>query len=526
LRPLRPGLDLRLPPALRGATLPGIAMIAAIWVSIGFCQHLDRLSYAALGSGLTLLTILVMALSFRQRKKLDEAREALRISERLALEKTHELQVTLDHMARHDALTDLSNRVVLRERMMQALANPQCRGEGFALLCLDLDHFRDVNDTLGHPAGDDLLCEVADRLSGCVREGDTVARLGGDEFAILSPETKQHREAGSLAERVLAVIIAPYELGGEEMAVGASIGIALAPNDGSDADELFKRAELALYRAKSEGRNTFRYFEREMDAHLQSRRTLELALRNAVLNGEFELHYQPLVNTRTGKIMSFEALLRWRRPQHGLITSAEFIPFAEEIGLIVPIGEWALQQACTDAAKWPQEIKVAVNLSAVQFKKSNLTSVVVNALAFSGLSPLRVELEITETVLLGESAENLSTLRQLRSLGIAVVLDDFGTGYSSLSYLVAFPFDKIKIDKSFVTQLFTRPNCIPIVRAITALGNSLGMIVTGEGVETRAQLDELVKAGCDEAQGIFFSAPRPAAQVAETIAAQSNRRVA
>jgi diguanylate cyclase (GGDEF)-like protein len=521
-----PQPNLRLRAALRGATLPGIAMIALIWGSIGFYSHLDRPLHVAIGSCLTFLTILVMALSLQQRKMLDEAREALRISERLALEKSRELQVTLDHMARHDALTDLSNRAVLRERMMQALANPQCRGEGFALLYLDLDHFRDVNDTLGHPAGDDLLREVAGRLSGCVHEGDTVARLGGDEFAILSPETRRHREADSFAEQVLAVIIAPYELGGEEMVVGASIGIALAPNDGGDADELFKHAELALYRAKSEGRNTFRYFEPAFDAHLQSRRTLELDLRNAVQHGEFELHYQPLVNIRTGKIMSFEALLRWQRPQQGLIASAEFIPFAEEVGLIVPIGEWVLQQAFMDAAKWPQEIKVAVNLSAIQFKKSNLTSVIVNALAFSGLSPLRVELEITETVLLGESAENLSTLRQLRSLGIAVVLDDFGTGYSSLSYLVAFPFDKIKIDKSFVTQLFTRPNCIPIVRAITALGNSLGMIVTGEGVETRAQLDELVKAGCDEAQGIFLGAPRPAADVAETIAAQSNRRVA
>jgi predicted signal transduction protein with EAL and GGDEF domain len=349
-----------------------------------------------------------------------------------------------------------------------------------------------------------------------------VARLGGDEFAILSPETSRE-EILVLAERLLAAIIAPYELCGDEVVIGTSIGIALAPDDGTNEDELFKSADLALYHAKSAGRNGYRFFERAMDSRLQSHRAYEVALRNALRNGEFELFYQPLINLETSDISGFEALARWRRPHHGLVSSAEFIPFAEETGLIVPIGEWVLLRACKEAMNWPEHIKVAVNLSPVQFKKSNVSNLVVTALEACGLSPQRLELEITEQALLGENAENLSTLRRLRSLGVAIVLDDFGTGYSSLSYLNAFPFDKIKIDKSFVMQLFTRPNCAAIVRALVALGTSLGMTVTGEGVETREQLDEIRNAGCTEAQGDFFSRPRPSTDIGNMMVEQAKR---
>jgi diguanylate cyclase (GGDEF)-like protein len=418
------------------------------------------------------------------------------------------------HMARHDALTDLPNRVLLAERLGQALAAARRHGEPLAVLCLDLDRFKQVNDTLGHPVGDALLRAVAERLKSCVREEDTVARLGGDEFAVVQVGLDQPEGAGALARRLVAVLGEPYEVAGHQLVVGASVGIALAPCDGGEADDLLKRADMALYRAKADGRGTYRSFESGMDAKLQARRLLELDLRRALAAGEFELHYQPLVDLRSSGIVAFEALLRWRHPERGMVPPAEFVPLAEEIGLIVPLGEWVLHRACADAAGWPGQAKVAVNLSAVQFKGDALVPAVVAALAASGLPACRLELEITEGVLLNDGETTLATLRELRASGVRIAMDDFGTGYSSLGYLRTFPFDKIKIDRSFVADLGTSADCEAIVRAVTGLGGSLGIVTTAEGVETAAQMERLRAEGCDQVQGYYFGRPVPAGQVA------------
>ena len=425
-----------------------------------------------------------------------------------------EAEAQIAHMAHHDSLTDLPNRVLFRNRMHQALARVQ-RGDHAAVLCLDIDRFKSVNDTLGHPVGDMLLRAVAERLRGCIRETDTVARLGGDEFAILQVGADQPSGASGLARRIVDVLSEPYDLGGHHVVVGTSIGVALAPTDATDVDELLKNADLALYRAKAEGRARYRFFEREMDARVQDRRLLEVDLRKALSAGEFELYYQPLMNLERNEVSGFEALIRWHHPERGMVSPADFIPFAEEIGLIVPIGEWVLREACSQAANWPTEIKLAVNLSPAQFRTRTLVSTVVRALAASGLAASRLELEITESVLLRDDEANLGTLHQLRRLGVRISLDDFGTGYSSLSYLRSFPFDKIKIDQSFVRELSSRSDCAAIVEAVATLGRTLGMATTAEGVETREQLDELRSKGCTEAQGYLFSRPRPAHELWE-----------
>ena len=382
-----------------------------------------------------------------------------------------------------------------------------------AVLCLDLDRFKPVNDTLGHPVGDALLRAVAARLLACVREGDTAARLGGDEFAVLQAGAGQPEAAGALARRLVEALSAPYEVLGHQVVVGASVGVALAPGDGRDPDELLKRADMALYRAKADGRGTFRSFEPGMDARLQARRLLELDLRKALAAGELELHYQPLVDLRTGAVSALEALLRWRHPARGLVPPGEFVPLAEEIGLIVPVGGWVLRRACADAAGWPGGVRVAVNLSAAQFRGRELVAAVVGALAAAGLAPARLELEITETVLLRDGEATLATLRELRALGVRIAMDDFGTGYSSLGYLRSFPFDKIKIDRCFVRDLGASADCEAIVRAVTGLGGSLGIATTAEGVETEEQLERLRAEGCDEAQGFHLGRPMPAADV-------------
>jgi diguanylate cyclase (GGDEF)-like protein len=410
------------------------------------------------------------------------------------------------HMALHDALTGLANRSLLNERLEHALARAK-RGEIVATHMLDLDHFKQVNDTLGHGAGDKLLCMVADRLRAQVRDSDTIARMGGDEFAIMQVEITQPSDAISFANRVIESVSAPYDIDGRQVVIGTSIGIALAPTDGATPDEIMRNADLALYRAKGDGRATYRFFELEMDTQMQTRRALEGDLRSALLANEFELHYQPIVDLASNDISGFEALIRWRHPEKGFISPGAFIPLAEEIGLIVPLGEWIIREACATAAKWPGDLRIAVNLSPAQFRSAGLLQVIIGALAVSGLAPSRLELEITETILLHDNEATLDTLYRLRELGVRIAMDDFGTGYSSLSYLQAFPFDKIKIDRSFVKDIANSTGSLNIVRAVAALAQGLGIATTAEGVETEEQLSTIRSEGCTEMQGYLFSRP-------------------
>jgi diguanylate cyclase (GGDEF)-like protein len=416
------------------------------------------------------------------------------------------------HMARHDALTNLPNRILFREQMERALR--RVNGEqSLAVLYLDLDRFKGVNDTLGHPVGDALLCAVTERLRMLVRSGDMVARLGGDEFAIVQVGAAQPTGAKVLASRVIEAIAEPFNIDGNQIVIGTSIGVAVAATDGNEPDQLLKNADMALYRAKADGRGTYHFFQPEMDAQMQARRILELDLRKAMVAGEFEIHYQPFVNVATGAIAGFEALVRWNHPTRGVVLPTEFIPLAEEIGLIVPLGEWVLRRACMDMATWDRELSVAINLSPAQFRNHTLVLSVISALGASGLAATRLELEITETVLLQDTATVLAALHHLRELGVRISMDDFGTGYSSLSYLRMFPFDKIKIDRSFVAELGKKGDCVSIIRAVTGLGSSLGMGTTAEGVETKEQLDILRAEGCTHAQGFLFGLPVPAQEI-------------
>ena len=420
-----------------------------------------------------------------------------------------EAEDKIAHMASHDGLTGLPNRAQFQGQLENALVklgddNP------VAVLCLDLDRFKAVNDTLGHQYGDQLLKIAAERLRGALRESDCIARIGGDEFSVLQIAKDQPHAVTALARRLVEVMSVPIMIEDHQMQIGVSVGIALAPADGAEADQLLKNADLALYRAKAEGRGTYRFFEREMDARMQARHALELDLRHAVSTCAFELHYQPIINLETNDISGFEALLRWNDPARGRVAPLDFIPLAEETGLIIPIGEWVLREACAQAARWPQHIHMAVNLSAVQFKSANLVSTVVNALSSSGLAPNRLELEITESVLLHDSDATLATLHQLRHLGLSISMDDFGTGYSSLSYLRKFPFDKIKIDQSFIRELADGGDSLAIVRAVTGLGSSLGISTIAEGVETPEQLKRLKAEGCTAVQGFYFGAAKPA----------------
>jgi diguanylate cyclase (GGDEF)-like protein len=412
------------------------------------------------------------------------------------------------HMARHDALTNLPNRMLFKDKMEQALA----RGDMLAVMFLDLDRFKGVNDSLGHSIGDALLCAVTERLQRVVSDVDTVARLGGDEFAIVQSKATP-AQASEMAAQIIEALVEPFDVRGHQVVIGTSIGIALAPNDGTEPDQLLRNADMALYRAKAEGRGTYHFFQPEMDAQMQERRRLELDLRKALAAEQFELHYQPLVDIPRGTVSGFEALLRWNHPERGMVPPDAFIPVAEEIGLIVPLGDWVLKQACRDAVKWPEKLTVAVNLSAVQFRSPTLALSVMSALGQSGLKASRLELEITESVLLQENRAVLDALHQFRKLGVRICMDDFGTGYSSLSYLRSFPFDKIKIDRSFIRELGKESDCSVIIRAVMRLGSSLGMITTAEGVETEQQLDILRSEGCMQAQGYLFSRPKPASEI-------------
>ena len=424
--------------------------------------------------------------------------------------RTAEAQVA--HLVRHDALTALPNRLVLHERLEHAISEAG-RGAGSAVLCLDLDQFKAVNDTLGHPVGDGLLRLAADRLTACVREGDLVARLQGDEFAIIQKDIGRPEEARLLAERVVSALQRPFLVDGHEIAISVSIGLAIVPEDGTTTAALLKNADMALHRAKQDGHGGVCFFEPEMDRRLQRRRSLELDLRRGVLAEEFALFYQPLINLDRNEVSGFEALLRWSHPTRGVVPPSEFIPVAEEIGVIVALGEWVIRRACADAASWPGDVKVAVNLSPVQFRSRNLVPTVAAALTESGLAPGRLELEITESALLQDNAATLAMLHKLRALGARISMDDFGTGYSSLSYLRSFPFDKLKIDQSFVRDLSTREDCVHIVRSVQGLCAGLGIATVAEGVETEGQLARLRAEGCKEVQGYLFSHARCVADV-------------
>ncbi len=421
------------------------------------------------------------------------------------------------YLALHDPLTELPNRELLRERLEQAVASVSRRRDVAAVICLDLDRFKDINDTLGHGAGDLLIKACADRLQACVRETDTVARIGGDEFAIVQVGLEQPAGAESLCRRLLETLAAPFDLDGHEALVTASLGVALIPIDGSIPGKLLQHADIALYRAKEEGRNTFRFFAPEMDAHLQRRKALERDLRLALARDELELFYQPKVELGHDQLAGVEALVRWHHPERGLVPPLDFIGVAEETGFILPLGEWVLRTACAQAVVWP-DLQMSVNISPVQFKR-DLVGTVRGALEASGLQPDRLELEITEGVLLQNTEAAMATLRELKELGVRIAMDDFGTGYSSLGYLQKFPFDKIKIDKSFVSALETRADADAIVRAVVGLGHSLGMQTCAEGVETAQQLTILRAEGCDEVQGYYFGKPMPAAEFQRMYAA-------
>jgi diguanylate cyclase (GGDEF)-like protein len=420
------------------------------------------------------------------------------------------------HLAQHDALTDLPNRILFRQNLERALAFVR-RGRTLALLCLDLDQFKAINDTLGHPVGDALLQAVAQRLAKDMPETDTVARLGGDEFAVVQTAIARPTEAAMFANRLIELLGPPFDVDGHQIVISASIGIAFAPQDAADADQLLRCADLAMYRAKVEGRGVYRLFHAQMDAEMQTRRQLELDLRQALPRGQFEVFYQPQVSLHDGHVAGFEALLRWHHPQRGAVPPGEFIPLAEEIGLIVPIGEWVLRQACRAAAAWPGAPKVAVNLSPIQFRGHNLVAAVAAALDASALWPERLELEITEAILLEDTEATLATLRELHGLGVRIAMDDFGTGYSSLGYLLRFPFDRIKIDQSFVRDLGTRRDCSAILSAVAALSSELGMQTTVEGVETPQQFDAIAALGFSEAQGYLFSKPVPVSHVPDLL---------
>ena len=422
-----------------------------------------------------------------------------------------ERQIT--HMALHDGLTGLANRTLLRQHLTM-LAQRPIAGRRQALFCIDLDNFKFVNDTLGHPTGDALLCEIARRLSDFAGDG-FVARLGGDEFALVMDDA--HHPFDRTAHELIKVVSTPCVVNGHRIVPGTSAGIAILGADGEDPTTLAKNADLALYRAKHEGRGGYRFFEPAMDAEARKRRQMELDLHDAIAEGQLSLMFQPLFNLSESRVSAFEALLRWNHPERGLVPPVEFIPLAEDTGLIIPIGEWVIREACSFARNWPDHVRVAVNVSPVQFRSPGLSTIILQALSESGLPPQRLELEITESLFIDNPETTLASLHSLRALGVRVALDDFGTGYSSLSYLRAFPFDKIKIDRSFIIDLLNSDGATAIIKSITTLAEALGMETTAEGVENAGQLDILREQGCSHIQGYYFSKPISAREVEDML---------
>jgi len=424
----------------------------------------------------------------------------------------HQAEETVKEMARSDALTGLLNRVEFKQRLEQCLEEARRRIAKYAVLYLDLDHFKVVNETLGHPLGDKLLREVAARIQTATRKIDTIARVGGDEFAIVQRVVHGPRDAARLAERLIASVSMPYAIDGNDIQIGASVGISLTPDDSVDCDELIRNVDMALYQAKT-SRGSYNFFEPAMDEQVRSRRQMDSDLRTALADAQFELHFQPVVSLADRQVKSFEALLRWTQPERGAVPPSVFIPVAEENGLIVPIGEWVLNVACREAAKWPPHIKVAVNVSVVQLKSAAILQSIAGALKASGLDGSRLIVEVTESVMIADADQALVTLHAIRDMGAAIAMDDFGTGYSSLSYLRRFPFDKIKIDQTFVSELGQRADSAAIVRAATGLAKALGMEAVAEGVETPEQLALAAAEGCAEAQGYLISRAMPASDV-------------
>ena len=419
-------------------------------------------------------------------------------------------EARIAYLAHFDALTDLPNRANFNETMERCLYRYKASGEAFTVLFVDLDYFKAINDEHGHDVGDELLRRVGIIMKECVDKEDIVARIGGDEFAILCPKISSKRKVMALCDAIVDALKAPIEINGTLLHVGASVGGSLCPDDADTMSDLLKCADLALYRAKEEGRGRARFFEPEMDLEARERRKLESDLRTAFAEGQFSLHYQPLVDSQTKEVKAFETLLRWNHPERGEVSPESFINLTEQTGMIVGIGEWVIRTALAEASTWDTDARISINLSPIQVKSRGLVSVVAQALAKSGIEPSRIEFEITETVLLDDSSESIDSLHQLRNLGVHIALDDFGTGYSSLSYLRSFPFDKIKIDKSFVQEMDNSHECRAIVQAVAGLANNLGMISTAEGVETVEQAKELAQDGCTELQGFYFSRPKSA----------------
>jgi diguanylate cyclase (GGDEF)-like protein/PAS domain S-box-containing protein len=434
-------------------------------------------------------------------------------------------QERIAHLAHYDALTDLPNRMMFRERLDEQLAWVH-RGAKVAVLYLDLDHFKTINDTLGHPVGDELLVTIAGRLRTCVRDTDLVARLGGDEFAIIQTGIEEPSDVTTLIARVQEAVRQPLDFDGHHVDTDTSIGIAMAPEDGDEADRLLKNADLALYAAKANGRGTYQFFEPRMDARAKARRALEFDLREAIMCGGFELYYQPIVDARLGSVVGYEALLRWMHPVRGMVLPSEFIPLAEETGLINQLGEWVLMTACREAASWPNHIRVAVNVSPIQIKSPGLVLNIVRILAETGLHARRLELEITETVLIRDDDATLSVLHNLRDLGVRIAMDDFGTGFSSLSYLHRFPFDKIKIDRCFIKNLPDDKGAVATIQAIIGIAKARDIVTTGEGVETEEQRKVLSDLGCDQIQGFLISSARPASEIVAMRGGAHLRKVA
>jgi diguanylate cyclase (GGDEF)-like protein len=492
--------------ALAVMTLIGLLLMGfATWRAAGrITQPLARLDEAAgrLATG--------EHVQVRVRGSDELARLAASFNEMVG--KIVEREQRITQLAFNDVLTGLPNRTMFHQQLEQLFHATEGNGSLFVLHCLDLDQFKVINDTLGHPAGDALLIEAAQRLRHAAR-GHFVGRLGGDEFVVLQSVGADRDAIDRLARDILSAIAHPLTIDGNELVPSTSIGIAIAPDDGRDGGTLLRNADLALYRAKEAGRGTYAFFEESLNQRAQERRKLETDLRLALERGEFELHYQPLFDLEQNRICSFEALLRWNHPKRGLISPADFVPVAEDTGLIVPIGAWVIREACVQAARWPGQIRVAVNVSPVQFHRGALHETILRALATTGLAPDRLEIEITESVFLEGGETTLRLLHALRSLGVRVALDDFGTGYSSLSYLQSFPFDKLKIDRSFIHNLLTREGATAIVHAITELANALGIETTAEGVEETAQLMELRAHGCSSVQGFLFAEPMTVADV-------------